>query len=79
VNGIARWQGCQGAHMFRMNGIARWQGQFFAPAKIAFPPSMAVMPRSAYVQDGRPFFAPSKNGISHIHVGRILEMHNYRM
>ena len=28
----------------------RWHGQFFAPAKTAFPPSVAVMAKSAYVQ-----------------------------
>jgi hypothetical protein len=67
MNGIARWHGCQGAHMFRMNGMARCQGQFFAlgnysmycpnqyirvpAAKTAFLPSMAVMAKSVYVQD----------------------------
>jgi len=65
--------------MFRMNGIARWQGQFFAPAKIAFPPSMAVMPRSAYVQDerysavARTSFCSCKNCISTIHGGHAKE------
>jgi len=33
-----------------MQAMARCHGQFFAPAKIAFPPSMAVMARSVYVQ-----------------------------
>ncbi len=35
------WQG-----MYKMYGMTRCRGQFFAPAKIAFPPSMVVMARS---------------------------------
>ena len=50
--------------MFRMNGIARWQGQFFAPAKTALPPSVAVMPRSVYVRKLAGYCVSSIAGIA---------------
>jgi len=37
--------------MFRKGCIGRCHGQFYAPAKTAFPPSVAVMPWSVYVQE----------------------------
>jgi len=67
---MTRCQGWQRAVMFRMNGMTRSHGQFFAPAKIAFPPSVAVMAKSGDVQDERLIFAPCKISISHILVGR---------
>ncbi len=47
--------------MFRKNGMTRCHGQFFAPAKTAFPPSVAVMAKSGDVQEERLIFAPAKS------------------
>jgi len=48
--------------MYRMYGMKRCHG----------------WQRALMVQDVRPFFAPCKNGISHIHVGRMTQTHGWQ-